>query len=154
MNNLVCRCLTWTVLGALLVSPLLVSAEGLEIKNLWVREGPPTASVLAAYGEFYNPGDKPVTFIRAESNAFAEVQFHQTTTVYGMTRMRQVERVEIPAGGRLKMAPGGMHLMLMKPGVSIRAGSQVELVFSTDLNRQIRVIADVRKGGSSDHHHH
>ncbi len=143
-----------TLLYVLICLPLLTSATELAGNKLWVREGPPSAAVLAAYGVLTNPGNTPLRLIRVESSVFAQVEFHQTTTVYGMSRMRAIESVEIPPGESLTLEPGAMHLMLMKPGTSIRAGAKVELVFTTDLNQTISVIADVVKGDPAANQHH
>jgi copper(I)-binding protein len=55
---------------------------------------------------------------------------HEAVYEDGAARMRHRARIVVPAGGELVLAPGGLHLMLMKPRVALAVDEQVRLEFA------------------------
>ena len=49
-----------------------------------------------------------------------------------MASMKAVPSVDIPAGGKVTFAPGGLHLMVMGLKAPIKAGDSVEMVLTFD----------------------
>jgi len=47
-------------------------------------------------------------------------------------RMRALEAIEVPAGASVRLAPGGNHLMLMRPARALRAGDLVRIEFEVE----------------------
>ncbi len=135
-----------------------VAAESVvTVDEPWVREGPPTARVLAGYMVIRNPGDQPQTIVGAGSPAFHAVEIHRTVTEAGVARMAEQERLQIPAQGQVALEPGSYHLMLMGAQHALRAGDTVEIVLYLEGGRQVIVNAPVRKAtatGQAHHHHH
>lgn len=78
---------------------------------------PPGASIAAGYFELRNPGQGALELLRVSSPAFESVEMHETVEVDGLSRMRAVESVNVPAGGTVSFEPGGKHLMLMGPRI-------------------------------------
>lgn len=114
-------------------------------KNVWIREAPPTANVLAAYMTLQNPTDKDITLICAQSPAFSDIMFHKTEIVNDVAKMRHSDEIVIPANGSFELAPGGFHMMLMGKKAPLKAGDKVEitLIFKEINNK--KVIAPVKK---------
>lgn len=116
-----------------------------QVKNAWVREAPPGASMMAAYLEIDNPGDSDITLVDVDSPTFAHVMMHRTVTVDGIARMQHEDSIRIPAHGSVTLAPGGYHLMMPAPQTRLVAGDKVELVLHFDDNSRLQVTAEVRK---------
>ena len=53
------------------------------------------------------------------------LEIHRTMNMAGMEHMQGVASVPIPAGQEIAFAPGGYHLMCMKPAASMKAGDSV-----------------------------
>ncbi|HID48508.1 MAG TPA: copper chaperone PCu(A)C, partial [Chromatiales bacterium] len=51
----------------------------------------------------------------------------------------------IPAGGRVELAPGGFHLMLIKPGRVFRAGDTITVTLQLDNGQSLAVPMPVKK---------
>jgi copper(I)-binding protein len=51
--------------------------------------------------------------------------------VDGVSRMREVESLTVPADGSIELAPGGYHLMLMMPAGPIAPGDSVTVTMTT-----------------------
>ena len=118
-------------LFALLAPPPAGAAPGdaagadLVASHGWVRQTPPNRTVAAAYLRLENAGARSRALVGAESDR-ARVELHTMLREDGMMRMRPLDRLELPAGGAVELAPGGAHLMLFDVDAT-RAGTLVEL---------------------------
>lgn len=74
---------------------------------------PPGRTMAVGYFELENEASHPIELRDFSSAAFNAIEMHETTDTDGISRMRRLERLEIPAGGSVRFAPGGKHLMLM-----------------------------------------
>lgn len=140
--------------GGLLLTPGAVAEP--EISGAWVRAMPPTQSMTAAYLTLDNPGERAVTIIGASSDASPRVEIHTTVSRDGMQRMQPVDRLEVAAGARVDLAPGGYHLMLRDMPTMPAEGDPVELCLELDTGRSVCVTAAVSRGtpAADGHHHH
>ena len=75
----------------------------------------PGMTMSAAYLSLRNNTDRTITVTRVTSKEFARVELHETTVEDGVARMRPLPRLEVPAGGSVRLERGGKHLMLMRP---------------------------------------
>jgi copper(I)-binding protein len=88
-------------------------AEPICVTNAWIRAPAPRAAVAAGYFDIVNRRDTPIVLIGARSGAAATIEMHTTERDGDFMRMRQLERVELPAGAKVSFAQDGHHLMLM-----------------------------------------
>jgi len=117
-------------LALLLCASAAVAAKpecGLRIERAWVRAAPPGATMLAGYATVKNDCAKPIAIVGVESLDFAEAMIHRTVIENGVSRMLHAARLEVPAKGKLHFAPGGMHLMLMRPNRPLPPGSKARV---------------------------
>ncbi|TLY49620.1 MAG: copper chaperone PCu(A)C [Gammaproteobacteria bacterium] len=109
------------------------SAAGhLVIEGAWIRNAPPGAMMLAGYASVRNDGDAAVIVTAADSADFASVSLHESIEEGGVVRMRALDRVEIKPGASVAFAPGGKHLMLMRPKHELKPGDSVKIHLSTN----------------------
>ena len=99
--------------------------EILTIEDAWVREAPPSASMLAGYVTITNNTDEVLTLTSAISKQFHHVEIHRTIVENGVAKMRHQKELPIPAGESVKLEPGGYHFMLMHPESSVKADDEV-----------------------------
>jgi copper(I)-binding protein len=116
------------------------------IANAWVRPPVGMGRPAAGYLSITNPGGVADALIAASSPVASMVEIHETVAgESGMTGMRAVARIEVPAGVTVELKPGGYHLMLM--GVtSIRAGGTVQLELTFEKAGKVMVTAEVKNG--------
>lgn len=147
-----------SVLAALAAFP--AQAEPLNVTNAWVRQGPPTAQVLAAYMTLENPGTQVITIIGAGSPQFETVEIHRTEIVDGMARMIPQDSLAIPAGERVALEPGGLHLMLINTKQPLAADATVRIELrieggdSLTVDAPVRADAGMHEGMDHSHHNH
>lgn len=112
----------------LLALPLLLAAGPAppRVEGGWVRRPPPGAPAAAGYLVIANPGPGPDRLVSVSSPDAARVELHRMDMAGGVMRMRPVEGgLELPAAGRIALAPGGTHLMLIGPKRALRTGDRV-----------------------------
>jgi periplasmic copper chaperone A len=135
--------------GGLLLCGLLAvclmaraGAAPLLIEDAWVRQVP-GSDVAAAYLTLRNTGATPVSVTGIESPLAGSAMIHETKVEGGMSRMRPQSTLVVPPGQTVKLAPGGMHIMLMdvRP---LTVGQSVPLVLKLADGTRVRVDAQVR----------
>ena len=114
-------------LAMLLAGTQAQACGELTVTDAWVRLAPPNAPVMAGYLTLTTAGDESVTVTGASSSAFERVELHDMTHENGVMKMRKLDQIEIAAGGKVELAPGGMHLMLIGPKQGFAAGDSVEV---------------------------
>ena len=121
-----------TRLGALLLlcCGQALACEGISFENVWIREPPPGHGPVAAYLTIKNVGTERAVLKDWRSEAFAHVMLHATKRVDDRVQMLHQAELAVPAGASVVLAPGGMHLMLMKAGVPVVAGKHYRLSVS------------------------
>ena len=110
------------VLCLLTVLPNLQADEILDIDDAWVAEAPPVAPVMGGYMKIENETDKLISITRASCPDFETVEIHEMSMSGGMMKMREIEKLDVPAGGKVELKPGGYHLMLIKPKQPYKKG--------------------------------
>jgi periplasmic copper chaperone A len=98
-----------------------------QIEGVWARATPPAARTGAAYLTIINPSREPDRLVGASSPAAAQAELHTHISEGNVTRMQQLQAVDIPAGGRVSFAPGGLHVMLVNLQTPLRDGTQFPL---------------------------
>lgn len=109
-----------------------------------MRAAPPGVAVQAGYLVLHNPARDAVTVVGARSDAFGRIDIHESVNRDGMRAMRRVERLDVPAGGRVRFEPGGRHLMLIGPARPYREGERLHIVLVFADGREYGFDAEVR----------
>lgn len=95
-------------------APAEAVAGRADITAARVRLMPPGAPNTGAFFTVHNPGAATaIVQARVPEELCAKVELHTHVEVDGAMRMRQVERIELPAAGRVELKPGGLHVMLI-----------------------------------------
>lgn len=99
-------------------------AADLTVSEAWIRALPPSVP-SGGYFILRNSGGKPAVLTGAQSPACGMLMLHKSENHGGMGMMMDMDAVEVPAGGTVRFAPGGQHLMCMQAGPAIKPGSIV-----------------------------
>lgn len=111
---------------------LLAACRGegvVTVERAWILMPPRGSDMLAGYGMIANGTGAPVTIERVSSAAFASASLHRTELDGDQARMHAVDSLTVPAGGRVVMSPGGLHLMLMRPRRELSPDAHVPVTF-------------------------
>ena len=88
------------------------SAGQLKFKHLWIKQVP-GARNGAMFVEIINQGNIDDRLIAVRTDMAKKALLHTQVIEDGIARMRRVEGIDIPAGGMVRLEPGGMHIMLI-----------------------------------------
>lgn len=142
--------------GAFALALPVCAAEALAVHDARVLATVPGQGVAAAYMTIESPVAARV--VAVEADVSASVQFHTMSMDNEVMRMRRVEGLELPAGREVRLAPGGVHLMLTGLSQPLRPGGTVDLrltVRAADgASRIVRVtlpVVDGRQGHGAGH---
>jgi len=135
----------WYLLLSLFAHVANSADSTMVVHDAWIREAPPNATVLAGYMIIENPSDRDRALTSVSATVFDGVMIHLSEQKDGMAHMIHQQQVTIPANSKVEFAPGGHHLMLMKPRRPLRDGDQVAINLVFDNKSKLSVIFKVRK---------
>ncbi|MBL4773072.1 MAG: copper chaperone PCu(A)C [Alcanivoracaceae bacterium] len=116
------------ILLTCLVSTAIMAGENFpKIENHWLRAAPPNAMMQAAYGELTNYSNEDKILIGAYSPDYNMIEIHKTTITDGVASMIHQPQLTIKPNDKLIFEPGGLHIMLMHPTKSIKAGEKIKI---------------------------
>ena len=134
--------LTVLILGGC-ASPT-ASAGPMTVRDAWVRL--PAGGLTACYLVIENGTGQADVLTGVTLPGGGSAMLHQTSTdASGMTGMHPVDRIHVPAGGTVALAPGGFHLMI-EGFAAAKAGDSVELDLTFEHAGKVVVQAEVRGG--------
>ncbi len=94
------------------------------VANAWFRALPANLPA-GGYFELHNVARWPAVLTGATSPVCGMLMLHKSERKSGMETMSDVGAVDIPAGGALRFAPGGYHLMCMDPRPAMKPGASI-----------------------------
>ncbi len=127
------------------------------LMNAWVRlpamAGRPAGGYFLAHGT--SVADELTGVVSPKAG---RVEMHSMANDNGVMKMRAETSFPLAAGGELKFAPGGNHLMLFDLAADVKAGDRIPLTFSFRSGAKVTIDAEVRAAGAPaakmDHSNH
>ena len=121
------------------------ATDEVTISGAYVRAVPPGQPNSASFMQASNAGSAAHALIGGSSPAAEVVELHTHTMEGGMMRMRQVDKIDIPAGGSVSLQPGGLHVMLIGLKQKLAPGEDVPLTLKFEDGSEVTLQAPVKK---------
>ncbi|MGB1873280.1 MAG: copper chaperone PCu(A)C [Candidatus Puniceispirillaceae bacterium] len=122
--------------------------NGLETSEVQLRATAPGMTATGGYLTIHNHMDKADRLVGVSADFAAKAEIHTMANENGVMKMRPLpDGIEIPAGGMVELAPGGMHLMLMGLKQTLEAGQMLEVELTFASGRTLRLPAHVKRPG-------
>jgi copper(I)-binding protein len=115
------------------------------VEDAWIAATNSGATVGAGYVTIRNTGSRTERLTSAASDAADRVELHEMTVTNGMMRMHPVPAIEIPPGGTVTLAPGGLHIMFLDINTPFTAGSTVPVTLHFEHQGDVEVEFSVRR---------
>lgn len=147
--------------GQLNVPPEPATDENAMVISKAAVAEPVSLDEAAAYITFTNNTKQEDTLVAVASDLAMRGEVHETMGEGEMRHMMATPTVVLPAGGEVKLAPNGMHIMLLQLRRKLVAGDTVKLYLSlarlgpvevrapvvpyADLEKFLGLVAGVRK---------
>jgi copper(I)-binding protein len=129
MNAFAYRLAAVVVFALVMSVPVAARECRPQVRDGWVRMPPGKMPMMAGFGRIVNHCSTPATIVSARSPSFGSVELHETRVVDGVSRMRPVPELRLGPDAIAVLKPGGMHLMLMRPGTTLKPGSRIVVEF-------------------------
>lgn len=133
-------------------------AEGIMVKDAYVRSSTPSSPSGAAFMTLMNHGDTDDRLIAATSDVAKRVELHShTEDANGVMRMGQIEGgIAIAAGGMHALKRGGDHVMFMGLEAPLEQGAEitVTLTFEKAGEMQVTIPVDHTRKATQGHADH
>ena len=135
------------LMGLVLMSVCAGALAGgaIGVKDAYVRAVPPGQPNSASFMMLNNGSDHDRALVAAKSPAAKVVELHTHTMVDGMMRMRQVPKIDLPAGKMVELKPGGLHVMLIGLTQDLKPGANVPVTLTFDDGSETTIEAPVKK---------
>lgn len=133
----------------------------LVISAPWSRATPAGSQVAAGYVVITNKGLSAERLVSFTTDLADQPEVHEMTNEGGVMKMRPlIKGLVIPAGGTVKLEPGGYHLMLLKLKKPLTAGQRFKatLVFekagAVEVEFEVRAMGAGQQKSHGGHHNH
>lgn len=144
------------LIASLVCIPTTLLAEvnnELVITKAWVKEAPPGVKVLAGYLNISNLSHSEIHIAEIKSPDFKSVEIHHSVIEDGIAKMVKQNTLAIKAGETIKLEPGGLHLMLIKPDTRKKQGDEVTLDLYLSGESIMTIKAPVQQATGHTNHH-
>jgi copper(I)-binding protein len=112
--------------GFFALAAVTAANAAIEVKDATIRPPFQGAQMTAGYVTLKNagPADK---LVGASCDCADKVELHETMVMQGMAHMMATPVVPVPAGGEVKFAPGGRHLMIVGLKAPLHPGDKAKM---------------------------
>lgn len=144
--------LRFTIIAAALAVSFATSVAGAgtggpRVDHAWAHATPGKMRIGAVYFTVESPTADRLVGVATPVAGKAEL--HAAMDGNGMMRMHEVKGgVALPAGGKIELKPGGMHVMLMDLKHPLKAGDSFPLTVTFEKAGAREVMVDVEKMGA------
>lgn len=136
-----------TPLTATAAQPIEIGS--LTITGAWTRATPPRAPTAGGFVTIGNSGEASDRLIGAASPIAGRTELHAMSMRDGTMIMQQVKNgIEIPPGGTVTLAPGGLHIMFIKLTHTLVEGETVSVILSFEIAGDIEILFPVQAMGA------
>jgi periplasmic copper chaperone A len=150
--------LAWGMVGDVHAGQIGPGEHTIQIENAWARRAPAmtqegsgsqsgSMAMLgngAVYVTVSNRGSEPDALVSATTDVASIVELHETMHMAGKMVMQPLPKIDVPAGGKLEMKPGGYHLMLLGLKRDLKLGDTVTVALQFERAGEMRIQAPVR----------
>jgi periplasmic copper chaperone A len=121
-----------------------VEIGALKISGAWAKAMLPGQPVGGGYLTVENTGAEADRLISVTSAASPNVQIHEMKMEGDVMKMRALpDGLEIPAGGKVELNPGGYHLMFMSVSAPFKQGDTLKVTLKFEKAGEVEVVLPV-----------
>jgi len=119
-----------------------VVESGITVEGSWARNSPMDATVGAAYMNITSSVDDTLVGASVDESVAMMTEVHETTTqADGSMGMQEIKSLDLKAGVKTELKPGGYHIMLMNLAKPLVVGEtiSVTLTFGSGATQVVEV---------------
>lgn len=135
------------LMGVIATGTTIASAmDSLTASEVQIRATAPGMTATGGYLTIHNHSGVADRLVGVAADFAAKAEIHSMVHENGVMKMRSLpDGIEIPAGGMVELAPGGLHLMLMGLQQTLQSGQVLEVEITFASGRTLRLPAHVKR---------
>ncbi|WP_159651246.1 copper chaperone PCu(A)C [Vibrio atypicus] len=142
------------LLATLVLSPIAHAKMDIMAHHAYARATPPNAATSAVFAEIMNRGDSDRFIVSATTDAAEKVELHDVIKEGDVMKMRQVDRIKVPANGSVELKPGSLHIMLFDLKKPLVEGEKIDVQVTFANGQKQTFAAPIKKVMSGMKHKH
>jgi hypothetical protein len=127
--------------------------KAITVADAWARATPKGSTTAVIYMTVINNGQDADRLLGATTPMAEKVELHSNMNDNGVMKMRELTLIEIEAGKKIALKPGGTHAMLDGLKQLLIAGQSFPLTLEFEKAGKIDVTVSVEKVGAMEHQH-
>lgn len=120
-------------------------ASDMSVSDAYARAVPEGQTNSAAFMVLSNAGKQGRSLVSAKSTISSTVELHTHKMEDGMMRMRKVDKIDVSAGGKTELKPGGLHVMFIGLHKQLKTGDNIDLELIFDNGESVKLSVPVRQ---------
>lgn len=140
-------CLALWAPPAVAAEPPAAGVSGIVVSDGWIRQVPPVSRNSAGYLVVENKAAVDDLLLGASVEGARVTELHEMVRKGDTLMMQRRTAIAVPAGGRVALAPGGLHLMLIDLQRPLQAGEKRAAVLRFRDAGEREVVLEVRAPG-------
>ena len=122
--------------------------KAVKVENAWARATPGKAKNGGAYLTVVNGGQSSDRLVAAKGDLAKRVEIHTHLMDNGVMHMRRVKGIDLPAGAKIIMKPGGYHVMFIGLHRPLIKGESFPVTLVFEKAGEIQVMVKVGSVGA------
>lgn len=133
------------IFTGLLVALTSYANANIQADHAYARATAPTATTSAVFVSLSNNGEQAVSLLSASTPRAGKVELHDMIMEGDVMKMRQIEKITIPAHGQTILQPGSLHVMLFDLDSALKEGEQLEVTLNFSNQQSLVISAPIKK---------
>ena len=127
---------------------------GIRVEAAWARATPGKARNGGAYVTVVNGAAAADRLIGVKGDVAKRVEIHTHLMDKGVMHMRRVDGIDLAAGAKIQMKPGGYHVMFIGLHAPLKKGSSIPLTLVFEKAGEVKTDVKVMGVGAMGHGGH
>lgn len=141
------------LLATLALSPFAQAKMDVMAHHAYARATPPSAATSAVFAELVNTGKDERFIVSATTDAAGKVELHDVIKEGDIMKMRQIDKIKVPANSTTTLKPGSLHIMLFDLAKPLVEGEKIDVEISFANGEKQTFSAPIKKVMSGMKHH-
>ncbi|OBT09495.1 hypothetical protein A9264_14765 [Vibrio sp. UCD-FRSSP16_10] len=135
----------FTTLIIMLLSPLAFASNAITVSDAFAKATPPTSTMSAIFLKIDNPTTEDRALVSASTPYAKITELHTHAMQDGVMKMRQLERIDLPAKEVTVLKPHSLHIMLFDITEPFKEGMVLPLTMTFDNGQVVNLSVPVKK---------
>jgi len=136
-------------LSLALFATVAAAQSTVRVESPYARATVPGQPAGGGYLKVTNTGKEADRLLSVSADVSKSVELHSMSMEGDVMRMRQVDGIDVPAGGSVELKPGGLHIMFIGLKGPLKAGDAFPATLKFAKAGEVKVTMQVNAASSA-----